>query len=66
LADSEEQLLTVAQVADRLQVNSETVRRWLRSGELPGILLGDRAGYRVSAADLKAFLDARRQPPRTP
>jgi excisionase family DNA binding protein len=60
----EGQLLTVAQVADRLQVNSETVRRWLRAGELEGILLGDKAGYRVSVGALRAFLEKRRPPPR--
>jgi excisionase family DNA binding protein len=55
-----EQLLTVQDVAARLRVGVETVRRWLRSGELPGVLLGDRAGWRVSASDLQAFLDGRR------
>ncbi len=29
---ADERLLTVRQVAERLQVNAETVRRWLRSG----------------------------------
>lgn len=48
------------QVADRLKVNPETVRRWLRSGQLRGYLLGgDRAGYRVAADDLDAFIRAR-------
>ncbi|MBI3978269.1 MAG: helix-turn-helix domain-containing protein [Chloroflexi bacterium] len=53
----EDRLLTVAQVAERLQVNPETVRRWLRSGRLRGILLGDRAGYRVGASELRRFVE---------
>jgi excisionase family DNA binding protein len=57
---SEERLFTVAQVAERLQVNPETVRRWLRTGELRGILLGRKAGFRVAESDLKAFIDSRK------
>lgn len=59
----EERLLTVANVADRLQVNAETVRRWLRAGEIEGILLGDKAGYRITEAALRAFLEKRTQRP---
>jgi excisionase family DNA binding protein len=58
-----ERLLTVANVADRLQVNVETVRRWLRAGDLEGILLGDKAGYRVTEAALQQFLEQRRRRP---
>jgi excisionase family DNA binding protein len=52
--------LTTADVAARLGVSLDTVRRWLRSGELKGTPFG-RAGYRIEAADLQAFLDQRRQ-----
>ena len=55
----EEQMLTVQKIAHRLDVHEQTVRRWLRSGELPGVLLGDKAGYRVREGDLKEFLRAR-------
>ena len=51
-----DELLTVAQVAARLKVNPETVRRWLRAGQLRGILLGDRAGWRISESELATFL----------
>jgi excisionase family DNA binding protein len=51
--------LTVAQVAERLQVHEETVRRWVRDGLLPVLDLGKRAGYRVRPADLEAFIAAR-------
>ena len=51
--------LTVEDICDRLQVHPQTVRRWLRAGELHGVLIGDRAGYRVHPDDLAAFLRAR-------
>lgn len=53
-------MLTVEQVADRLQVNEQTVRRWLREGELEGIAFAGRTGWRISEEDLRAFLDRRR------
>ena len=56
---AEQAFLTVQEIAERLKVNEETVRRWLRSSELEGILLGDKAGYRISEAALQRFLDRR-------
>ncbi len=54
------ELLTVAEVAERLKVQPLTVRRWLKSGDLSGIQLGDRAGWRIAEDDLRAFLEQRR------
>ena len=55
--------LTVAQVADRLQVSQETVRRWIRNGDLPVLELGGlKAGYRVRETDLAAFIAERYGP----
>ena len=51
--------LTVEDICQRLQVHRQTVRRWLREGELHGVLIGDRAGWRVHPDDLAAFLKAR-------
>lgn len=51
-----EQWLTVAQIAERLQVHPETVRRWLRDGRLPGRNFGGKGGYRVRPQDLEAFM----------
>ncbi len=51
-----EQWLTVAQIADRLQVHQETVRRWLREKRLIGKNFGGKGGYRVRERDLEAFL----------
>lgn len=51
-----ERWLTVAQVAELVQVHPETVREWLRAGKLPGTLISRRAGYRVRAGDVERFL----------
>lgn len=52
--------LTTADVATRLGVSLDTVRRWLRSGELKGTPFG-RAGYRIEDADFQAFFQQRRR-----
>ena len=55
---SDERWLTVNQIAERLQVHQETVRRWLRDGRLQGRNFGGKSGYRVREKDLEAFLAA--------
>ena len=52
--------LTTSDVAVRLGVSLDTVRRWLRSGELKGTPFG-RAGYRIEDRDFQDFLDQRRR-----
>src|SRR5438270_1534143 len=54
--------LTTSDVATRLGVSLDTVRRWLRSGELKGTPFG-RAGYRIEDADFQAFLHRRQRQP---
>jgi len=51
---------TVQQIANHLEVHEQTVRRWIKEGALRAYAFGDRAGYRVSAEDLAAFMDRRR------
>lgn len=61
--DAPEQWLTVEQVAGTLQVSQETVRRWIRNGELPVLdISGGRGGYRIKRSDLDAFIAARYGP----
>ncbi len=52
----DEQWLTVVQIASRLQVHEETVRRWLRTGQLKGRNFKGKSGYRVRSDDLEAFM----------
>lgn len=47
-------LLTTEQVADRLQVHEETVRRYVRSGELPAIRKGRL--IRITSKAVEEFL----------
>jgi excisionase family DNA binding protein len=57
--------LTTSDVATRLGVSLDTVRRWLRSGELKGTPFG-RAGYRIDDADFQEFLALRRRQSQEP
>ncbi len=52
-----ERLLTVREVAERIRSSPETVRRWLRQGRLRGFRPGGtKLGYRVLESDLQRFL----------
>jgi excisionase family DNA binding protein len=54
---TDEEMLTVTDVANRLKVPASTVRRWLREGRLRGVLLGGtKLGYRVRVSDLERFV----------
>jgi len=56
----EREWLTVDEVAETFRVNIETVRRWIRAGDLPALTLGGpRSGYRIKRGDLDAFIAAR-------
>ena len=51
-------MLKVQDITRLLQVDEETVRRWIRAGELKATLLGSaRGGYRIRRADLDEFLE---------
>jgi excisionase family DNA binding protein len=53
-----EPLYTVKEVAERLRLNPETIRVWLRSGRLRGVLLGGRkSGYRIPDSEVQRLLD---------
>jgi excisionase family DNA binding protein len=54
-----EALHTVEDVARLLGVHPETVRNWIKSGELRAIKLGGAAGYRISDSALQEFLKKR-------
>lgn len=55
----DERWYTVEEIADTLKVHEQTVRRWLKSEELHGVLLGRKAGWRIRASELERFLDER-------
>lgn len=52
---SEDKMLTVEEVAERMRVSAETVRRWLRVGRLRGVRMGTGRGggpYRILESEL--------------
>lgn len=55
---SDEQLLTVEQVANLMQVHVETVRVWIRRGDLVAINIGNE--YRIARSDLNEFIEKRK------
>ncbi len=55
---SDDELLTVVEVAERLKVNQQTVRNWLDRGDMRETRVGSRR-VRIRKSDLEAFLQAR-------
>lgn len=58
-------LLTVREVADELRLTTRTVQRLIDSGELTAVNVANSSTakgkwYRISRADLDAFLEARK------
>jgi len=53
-----ERWIDVQEVVHRLNVHEQTVRRWIKRGELPAIIFGRRSGYRIRESDLDAFIAA--------
>jgi excisionase family DNA binding protein len=53
-----DQLLTVPQVADELQVTAQTIRNWIESGVLPAARIG--RAFRIRREDVDALLDRAR------
>ncbi len=52
----QERWLTVDEAAQRLSVHDQTVRRWLRSGQLVGTSINRRAGWRIRESEIERFL----------
>lgn len=55
MANPEDQLLTVQEVANHLRVNKQTVRNWIDDGKLAAIRVGSRR-VRIRRGDLDALL----------
>ena len=57
-------IMTPDEAAKVLKVTPETVRKWLRKGELTGC--DTPAGWRITKADVEAWLNKyRREPKKT-
>ena len=54
---ADEHVLTVAEAAQRLRVSQETIRRWLRDGQLHGVRIGStRVGWRIPESEVRRLL----------
>jgi|GEM_PF-818496 len=60
MAVSEERLLSLEDVADRLQVSDQSVRRWIKAGRLAAYKPG--LEWRIKPSDLEDFLEGRSFP----
>jgi excisionase family DNA binding protein len=60
MAEQEGRFEGVEEVAERLLVDPQTVRRWIKSGNLKAYKPGRE--YRILSSDLDAFLEARSSP----
>ena len=53
----DEPMLTVKQVARRMNVDEATVRRWIQAGDLRAVNIGRlRPEYRIRPSDLDEFI----------
>lgn len=59
-AERDETFLTVAEVAEWLKLNQQTVRNWIDQGALPAVRVGRRV--RIKRSDLDEILDAGYRP----
>jgi len=51
----DERIFTVEEVAKALSVHPETVRNWIKSGQLRAMKLGGSAGYRIPESAFEEF-----------
>lgn len=58
-SDVAAQPLTTEQIAERCGVTRKTARRWLHSGELAGVKLSDRSGWRTTRRAVSEFIAQR-------
>jgi excisionase family DNA binding protein len=54
-SDPEEEYLTVAEVAETLKLNQQTVRNWIDQGSLPALRVGRRV--RIKRSDFDRVLE---------
>jgi excisionase family DNA binding protein len=59
----DESFLTVKDVAERLQLNQQTVRNWIDQGSLPAVRVGRRVRIRQSDFDRLVGADSAPRPP---
>lgn len=51
------ELLTVDQVAEKLNLKPDTVRMKIRDGKIPGFFKMDAGGWRIDKEDLQKYIE---------
>ena len=54
---ADERWFTTRQIAELMQVDEQTIRRWLRANRLHGRNFGGKVGWRVRESELNRFLE---------
>ena len=54
-SEPDEEFLTVAEVAEMLKLNQQTVRNWIDQGSLPALRVGRRV--RIKRSDFERILE---------
>ena len=54
MSESDESYMTVAEVAETLKLNQQTVRNWIDSGAMPALRVGRRV--RIKRSDFERLL----------
>jgi excisionase family DNA binding protein len=54
---AEREYMTVEEAAARIEVHPQTIRRWLRAGQMLGTLISRTAGYRIPRDEVERVLE---------
>lgn len=54
---TQREYMTVDEVATRIGVHPQTVRRWLRAGQMKGTLISRTTGYRIPRDEVEHVLE---------
>ncbi len=54
--EQKHEFVTVENAAQRIGVHEQTVRRWLRTGQMEGTLITRQAGYRIREDEVERVL----------
>ncbi|GCE17665.1 helix-turn-helix domain-containing protein [Dictyobacter kobayashii] len=61
MAEAEESMLTVKQIAKKMTVDEKTVRNWILKGDLQAFNIGGRRPeYRIKPSDFEDFLNRKK------
>lgn len=60
-----QRFLTIADVAEQLQLSAQAVRALIKSGDLPAIQVGARKLWRIEGSALDAYIERQYEATRT-